>query len=84
MKMTHQSMRLVMKKMSFNIDVNLKSCMLCCREASKIMMAQEYGKIVNMSSLTWRGSPMQVFLFSIKRERRLCFYPQFRIGFRYV
>ena len=47
------------EKMSFNIDVNLKSCMLCTREASKLMMDQMYGKIVNMSSLTWRGSPMQ-------------------------
>jgi 3-oxoacyl-[acyl-carrier protein] reductase len=47
------------EKMSFNIDVNLKSCMLCSREASKIMMEQMSGNIVNMSSLTWRGSPMQ-------------------------
>ena len=47
------------EKMSFNIDVNLKSCILCSREASKIMMDQNYGKIINMSSLTWRGSPMQ-------------------------
>ena len=47
------------EKMSYNIDVNLKSCILCCREAAKIMMEQEYGKIVNMSSLVWRGSPMQ-------------------------
>ena len=47
------------EKMSANIDINLKSCILCCREASKIMMGQMYGKIVNMSSLTWRGSPMQ-------------------------
>jgi len=47
------------EKMSFNIDVNLKSCILCSREASKIMMDQMSGKIVNMSSLTWRGSPMQ-------------------------
>ena len=47
------------EKMSYNIVVNLKSCILCCREAARIMMAQEYGKIVNMSSLTYRGSPMQ-------------------------
>ncbi len=47
------------EKMTRNIDVNLKSCIMCCGEASKIMMDQEYGKIVNMSSLTWRGSPMQ-------------------------
>lgn len=46
-------------KMTYNIDVNLKSCILCCREAAKIMMEQNYGKIVNMSSITYRGSPMQ-------------------------
>jgi 3-oxoacyl-[acyl-carrier protein] reductase len=44
-----------------NIDANLKSCMFCCREASKMMMEQEYGKIVNMASIMYRGtaSPMQ-------------------------
>ncbi len=47
------------EKMSYNIDVNLKSCILCCREAAKIMMEQRYGKIINMSSLVHRGSPMQ-------------------------
>ena len=47
------------EKMSYNIDANLKSCILCCREAAKIMMKQQYGKIVNMSSLVYRGSPMQ-------------------------
>lgn len=47
------------EKMSYNIDANLKSCILCCREASKIMMEQQYGKIINMSSLVYRGSPMQ-------------------------
>jgi 3-oxoacyl-[acyl-carrier protein] reductase len=47
------------EKMSYNIDVNLKSCILCCREAAKIMMEQQYGKIINMSSLVYRGSPMQ-------------------------
>lgn len=47
------------EKMSYNIDVNLKSTILCCREAAKIMMGQQYGKIINMSSLVYRGSPMQ-------------------------
>jgi len=47
------------EKMSLNIDANLKSTILCCREAAKIMMEQEYGKVVNMSSITYRGSPMQ-------------------------
>ena len=54
------------EKMSYNIDVNLKSCILCCREASKIMMEQQYGKIVNMSSLVYRGSPMQ-FTYSASK-----------------
>ncbi|MFC1668936.1 SDR family NAD(P)-dependent oxidoreductase [Spirochaetota bacterium] len=53
-------------RMSYNIDVNLKSCIMCCSEASKIMMDQKYGKIVNMSSLTWRGSPMQYTYASAK------------------
>ena len=47
------------ERMSYNIDVNLKSTILCCREAAKIMMEQQYGRIVNMSSLTYRGSSMQ-------------------------
>ncbi len=47
------------EKMSYNIDVNLKSTILCTREAAKIMMEQQYGKIVNMSSLTYRGTSMQ-------------------------
>jgi 3-oxoacyl-[acyl-carrier protein] reductase len=42
-----------------NLDMNLKSCMLCCREAAKIMKPQAYGRIVNMSSLVYRGSPNQ-------------------------
>jgi len=54
------------EKMSYNIDVNLKSCILCCREASKIMMEQQYGKIVNMSSLVYKGSPMQ-FTYSASK-----------------
>ena len=54
------------EKMSYNIDVNLKSCIFCCREASKIMMEQQYGKIVNMSSLVYRGSPMQ-FTYSASK-----------------
>ena len=42
-----------------NIDINLKSCLLCCREAGRIMMEQMRGTIVNMSSICYRGSPMQ-------------------------
>ncbi|ABL65097.1 SDR family NAD(P)-dependent oxidoreductase [Chlorobium phaeobacteroides] len=46
-------------KLSLNLDLNLKSCMLCCREAVKIMKPQQYGRIVTMSSLVYRGSPNQ-------------------------
>jgi len=42
-----------------NFELNLKSTMLCCREAVKIMKPQSYGRIVNMSSLVYRGSPGQ-------------------------
>jgi len=40
-----------------NLSINLSSCMLCCREASKIMMAQNSGKIINMCSVCYRGAP---------------------------
>jgi len=42
-----------------NFELNLKSTMLCCREAVKIMKPHAYGRIVNMSSLVYRGSPGQ-------------------------
>jgi 3-oxoacyl-[acyl-carrier protein] reductase len=45
--------------MSTNLDLNLKSCMICCREAARLMKTQGYGRIVNMSSLVYRGSPNQ-------------------------
>ena len=41
------------------MDVNLKSSLLCCREAIKVMKAQGSGAIVNMSSMTYRGSEGQ-------------------------
>jgi 3-oxoacyl-[acyl-carrier protein] reductase len=44
------------EKMSYNIDVNLKSCIFCCREAAKIMRDQQYGKIINMASIAVRGN----------------------------
>jgi 3-oxoacyl-[acyl-carrier protein] reductase len=49
------------EKMSLNLDINLKGTIFCCREASKMMTEQEYGKIVNMCSILYRGtsSPMQ-------------------------
>ncbi len=43
--------------MERNFSINLKSCIFCCREASKIMMEQDSGKIVNMCSLLQRGGP---------------------------
>lgn len=46
-------------RMSRNLDLNLKSCILCCREACRIMKPRRYGRIVNMSSLVYRGSPGQ-------------------------
>jgi 3-oxoacyl-[acyl-carrier protein] reductase len=46
-------------KMSSNLDLNLKSCIISCREAARLMKVQGFGKIVNMSSLVYRGSPNQ-------------------------
>ena len=46
-------------RLARNLDVNLKSCFLCCREAVKLMRPRKAGAIVNMTSLTWRGSPLQ-------------------------
>ncbi len=46
-------------KMSANLDLNLKSCIISCREAARMMKPQGFGKIVNMSSLVYRGSPNQ-------------------------
>lgn len=40
-----------------NLSINLTSCILCCREASKIMMEQMGGKIINMCSVNYRGAP---------------------------
>ena len=46
-------------RMSANLDLNLKSTILSCREAARMMKAQGSGTIVNMSSLVYRGSPNQ-------------------------
>ncbi len=38
------------------IDVNLKSVVLCCKHAGKLMLAQGSGKIINISSVrTFQG-----------------------------
>lgn len=58
--------------MSVNFDMNLKSCILCCREAVKLMKPERYGRIVNMSSLVWRGSPAQ-FTYSASKGGILSF-----------
>jgi len=44
------------EKMSYNIAVNLKSCIFCCREVAKIMKDQQYGKIINMASIAVKGN----------------------------
>ncbi len=42
------------------LRVNLKSYFLCCRAAVPLMMEQQYGRIVNISSRAWLGNPGQV------------------------
>ncbi|MBM3162260.1 MAG: SDR family oxidoreductase [Chlorobi bacterium] len=42
-----------------NLALNLRSCMICCREAARLMKSQEYGRIVTMSSLVYRGAQGQ-------------------------
>ncbi len=34
------------------IAANLTSCFLCCRAATRIMMGQRYGRVINMSSVS--------------------------------
>ncbi|MCL5045835.1 MAG: SDR family oxidoreductase [Actinobacteria bacterium] len=41
------------------IDVNLKGTFLCCRAVTPTMQAQNYGKIVNTSSISSLGNPGQ-------------------------
>lgn len=38
------------------VNVNMKGTWLMCREAAKIMKAQNYGRIVNISSRAWLGN----------------------------
>ncbi|MCP4715368.1 MAG: SDR family oxidoreductase [Deltaproteobacteria bacterium] len=45
------------EKMSLNLAINLKSCIFCCREAANMMIEQQYGKIINMCSILYRGGP---------------------------
>ena len=47
-----------------NIDANLTSTLLTCREAAKIMKTQSAGAIVNMCSMTFRGSSVNQFAYA--------------------
>lgn len=37
------------------LNANLKSQFLCCRQAARIMIEQQYGRIANVSSRAWLG-----------------------------
>ncbi len=41
------------------IDVNLKGVFLCTQCAALVMREKGYGKIINLSSVMWRGNPGQ-------------------------
>jgi NAD(P)-dependent dehydrogenase (short-subunit alcohol dehydrogenase family) len=42
------------------IEVNLKGVFLCTQCAAQIMREKKYGKIINLSSSSWRGNPGQL------------------------
>jgi len=42
------------------IDVNLKGVFLCTQCAARVMREKGYGKIINLSSVMWRGNPGQL------------------------
>ena len=42
------------------IEVNLKGVFLCTQCAARYMREKNYGKIVNVSSTSWRGNPGQL------------------------
>ncbi len=50
-----------------NIDANLKSTIFTCREAVKHMKPQASGSIVNMSSMTFRGSSANQFAYAASK-----------------
>lgn len=58
--------KVTLERLHKNLDTNLASCLLCCQAAVKLMQPRKAGVIVNMSSLTWRGSPMQ-FTYSASK-----------------
>ena len=41
------------------IEVNLKGVFLCTQCAARVMREKGYGKIINLSSVMWRGNPGQ-------------------------
>lgn len=47
-------MRMPLERFQEVIDVNLKSLFLCCKQASRIMLKQKSGKIVNIASVVGR------------------------------
>ena len=42
------------------IEVNLKGVFLCTQCAARVMREKRYGKIINLSSSSWRGNPGQL------------------------
>jgi NAD(P)-dependent dehydrogenase (short-subunit alcohol dehydrogenase family) len=42
------------------IEVNLKGVFLCTQCAARVMREKKYGKIINVSSSSWRGNPGQL------------------------
>jgi NAD(P)-dependent dehydrogenase (short-subunit alcohol dehydrogenase family) len=42
------------------IEVNLKGVFLCTQCAAQVMREKGYGKIINISSSSWRGNPGQI------------------------
>ena len=51
--------KLTLDRLHANLDTNLATCLLCCQAAAAGMKKQKSGAIVNMTSLTWRGSQQQ-------------------------
>jgi NAD(P)-dependent dehydrogenase (short-subunit alcohol dehydrogenase family) len=42
------------------VEVNLKGVFLCTQCAAQVMREKGYGKIINISSSSWRGNPGQI------------------------
>lgn len=58
--------KVTLERLHKNLDTNLASCLLCCQSAATVMKPRKSGVIVNMSSLTWRGSQQQ-FTYSASK-----------------